>query len=97
MNIIVINMDANMADTKPHVTKPHKLLKTPVPNELFYSFIDKIAYKMLNSNYYLIDVAAYKKATYCDECQEEPSLLQQFCNGNATVMQRSCNGHATVT
>jgi|688.fasta_scaffold645671_1 hypothetical protein len=67
-------------------TKSHKLLKTPVPNELVYGFIKKIAYKMPNSNYYLIDITAYKKATYCDESQtvpsvpSVPSLLQQFCN-----------------
>ena len=68
--------------TESYVAKSHKLLKKPVPNELFYDFINKIAYKMLNSNYYLIDVAAYKKATYCDECQiaQTDSLLQQFCN-----------------
>jgi len=74
-------MDANMADgIEPYVIKSHKLLKKPVPNELFYDFIKKIAHKMPNSNYFLIDVSVYKKATYCDECQEEPSLLQQFCN-----------------
>lgn len=67
-------------------TKSHKLLKTPVPNELIYGFIKKISYKMPNSNYYLIDITAYKKATYCDESQTDPSvpsipsLLQQFCN-----------------
>jgi len=64
-------------------TKSHKLLKNPVPNELVYGFIKKISYKMPNSNYYLIDITAYKKATYCDESQATPSvpsLLQQFCN-----------------
>jgi len=63
------------------VVKSHKLLRTPVPNELFYNFIQKIAHKMPNSNYYLIDMSAYKKATYCDECQlvQTDSLLQQFC------------------
>jgi len=67
-------------------TKSHKLLKTSVPNELVYGFIKKIAYKMPNSNYYLIDITAYKKAAYCDESQTDPSvpsvpsLLQQFCN-----------------
>ena len=64
-------------------TKSHKLLKNPVPNELVYGFIKKIAYKMPNSNYYLIDITAYKKATYCDEPElhdTTPSLLQQFCN-----------------
>jgi hypothetical protein len=64
-------------------TKSHKLLKNPVPNELVYGFIKKISYKMPNSNYYLIDITAYKKATYCDESltvPSVPSLLQQFCN-----------------
>ena len=63
------------------VIKSHKLLRTPVPNELFYDFIQKIAHKIPNSNYYLIDMSAYKKATYCDECQlaQTDSLLQQFC------------------
>ncbi len=37
-----------------------------VPNELFYDFIKKIAHKIPNSDYYLIDLFAYKKATYCD-------------------------------
>ena len=73
-------------ETKPYI-KSHKLLKHPVPNELFYEFIQKIAHKMPKSNYYLIDINAYKKATYCDECQNQNietqshhSLLQQFCN-----------------
>jgi hypothetical protein len=57
-----------------------KLFKTMVPTELFYNFIKKIAYKLPNSNHYLIDVSAYKKATYCDEPQSTPSLLQEFCN-----------------
>ena len=64
-------------------TKSHKLLKTSVPNELVYGFIKKISYKMPNFNYYLIDITAYKKATYCDEPEPHdttPSLLQQFCN-----------------
>jgi len=59
--------------------KSHKLLKSNIPNELFYNFIRKIAHKIPISNYYLIDMTAYKKSTYCDEFQE-PSLLQQFCN-----------------
>lgn len=66
---------------KPCIVKLHKLLKHPVPTELFYDFIQKIAHKMPNSNYYLIDMSAYKKATYCDEFQttQAESLLQQFC------------------
>jgi hypothetical protein len=73
-------MIAIVADgTEPYITKSHKLLRTPVPNELFYDFIQKIAHKIPNSNYYLIDMSAYKKATYCDEFQST-QLLQQFCN-----------------
>lgn len=63
-----------------HVKSFQKLFKTKIPTELFYNFIKKIAYKIPNYNYYLIDVSAYKKATYCDEHQTTPSLLQQFCN-----------------
>ena len=72
---------------EPHLTKSHKLLKTHVPNELFYDFIKKVAHKMPNSDWFLIDLFAYKKATYCDECPDaiagddtpSQSLLQQFC------------------
>ena len=87
--MIAIAADGN--GTEPCLTKSHKLLKTSVPNELFYDFIKKIAHKMPNSNHYLIDMSAYKKATYCDDEnaasfseEGEPSaptsLLQQFCN-----------------
>ena len=85
--IAIVADDGN--GTEPCLTKSHKLLKTSVPNELFYDFIKKIAHKMPNSNYYLIDMSAYKKATYCDNedapDQGEPttvslSLLQRFCN-----------------
>ena len=62
----------------PKPTKSHKLLKTPVPTDVFYEFIKKISHKMPNSDYYLIDMSAYKKATYCED--EAVSLLQQFCN-----------------
>ena len=42
---------------------------------------------MPNSDWFLIDLFAYKKATYCDECPDaiagddtpSQSLLQQFC------------------
>ena len=72
---------------EPHLTKSHKLLKTHVPNELFYDFIKKVAHKMPNSDWFLIDLFAYKKATYCDEGPDaiagddtpSQSLLQQFC------------------
>jgi hypothetical protein len=67
-------------------TKSHKIIKSAVPNELFYDFIKKIAHKLPNSNHYLIDLFAYKKATYCDEEPQpaesscpHPSLLHKFC------------------
>jgi hypothetical protein len=56
--------------TEPGLTKSHKLLKTSVPNELFYDFIKKISHKMPNSDCFLIDLFAYKKATYCAECPD---------------------------
>lgn len=75
--------------TEPHLTKSHKLLKTPVPNDLFYDFIKKVAHKMPNSDWFLIDLFAYKKATYCEDAigtgigtgtdTPSQSLLQQFC------------------
>lgn len=64
------------------VGKSHKILRASVPNELFYGFIEKIATKIPNTNYYLIDVAAYKKSTYVDDDDDANngvSLLQQFC------------------
>jgi len=64
--VVVVATDEN-GTAEPSLTKSHKLLKTPVPNELFYDFIKKIAHKIPNTDYYLIDVFAYKKATYCDE------------------------------
>ena len=85
--------DSNVAcahepSVKTKYKKSHKLLMAEIPNELFYDFIRKIAPKMPNSNHYLIDMTAYKKSTYCDEPQEEPSLLQQFCND---LMPYYCN------
>lgn len=87
---MVVATDEN--GTEPSFTKSHKLLKTPVPNELFYDFIKKIAHKIPNSEYYLIDLFAYKKATYCDESPADgndngegdasfpsKSLLCKFC------------------
>lgn len=70
-------------ETEPCLTKSHKIMKTAVPNDLFYDFIKKISYKVPNSNYFLIDLFSYKKATYCDE-QPHPdafelSLLHKFC------------------
>ena len=60
--------------------KSHKLFKMPVPNELFYGFIQKITPNIITMvSYFWIDNSAYKKAIYCDEFQPM-SLLQQFCN-----------------
>jgi hypothetical protein len=59
-----------VADDGNGIIKPlphmHKLLRAPIPIELIYGFIHKMAHKIPNSNYYLIDMSAYKKATYCD-------------------------------
>ena len=70
-------------EMEPCLTKHNKIMKTAVPNDLFYDFIKKISYKVPNSNYFLIDLFSYKKATYCDE-QPHPdafelSLLHKFC------------------
>ena len=56
------------------VGKSHKILRASVPNELFYGFIEKIATKIPNTNYYLIDVAAYKKSTYVDDDDDANGL-----------------------
>lgn len=76
----VIEMETSLTS----LTKSRKIIKNAVPNELFYDFIKKISHKISNSDYYLIDLFAYKKATYCDEHPHEldetsPSLLQKFC------------------
>ena len=89
-------------EIEPDSTKSHKLLKMHVPNELFYDFIKKVAHKMPNSDCFLIDLFAYKKATYCDECPHaisdgnaaethspSKSLLQQFCDD---LMPYYCKG-----
>jgi hypothetical protein len=86
MSSLVGDDDEPVACT--HVKSFQKLFKTIVPTELFYDFIKNIAYKMPNSDYYLIDISAYKKAVYCDEYQITPSLLQQFCND---LMPYYCN------
>jgi hypothetical protein len=80
-NANVMNMHMNMNIANNCILPSHKLLRTPVPNDLVFGFIHKIAHKIPNSNYYLIDVCAYKKAMYYDaETEAKPSLLQQFCN-----------------
>ena len=60
-------------------SKPHKFFKSAIPVEMIYEFIKKIAYKMPNSEYYLIDMNAYKKAMYCPE-PYSASLVEQLCN-----------------
>jgi hypothetical protein len=76
-----VHTHADDTNTTNKKVKPlQKLFKSIVPTELFYNFIKKIAYKLPNSNHYLIDISAYKKAIYCDEYQPTPSLLQEFCN-----------------
>jgi hypothetical protein len=77
--------------TEPPLSRSHKLLKTHVPNELLYDFIKKIAHKMPNSDCFLIDLFAYKKATYfegvigtststsTENDSPSQSLLQKFC------------------
>ena len=94
--VLIMTTDENGTETKePSLTKHHKLLKTSVPNELFYDFIKKVAHKMPNSDWFLIDLFAYKKATYCDDGPDaigggggisntdtdspNQSPLQQFC------------------
>ena len=76
-------MDAIDDSANQSIKSSHKFFKNSIPVELFYDFIKKIAYKMPNSNHYLIDLTAYKKATYCEEYQLQPhpcvSLLEQFC------------------
>jgi len=59
--------------------KPHKFFKSAIPADLLYGFIHKISYKLPNSEYYLIDLNAYKKAIYCSE-PESVSAIEQFCN-----------------
>ena len=60
--------------------KSHKILRALIPNELLYGFINKIATKTPNTNYYLIDDCAYRKSIYVDDdANDAPSLLQKFC------------------
>ena len=80
--VLIVTTDEN--GTEPSLTKSHKLLKTSVPNELFYDFIKNISHKMPNSDFFLIDLFAYKKATYFEDAiagdgTPSQSLLQQFC------------------
>ena len=70
--------DKDNVKPKPK-SKPHKFFKSAIPVETLYDFIKKISYKMPNSEYYLIDLNAYKKAIYCPE-PHSVSLIEQFCN-----------------
>ena len=60
-------------------SKPHKFFRSAIPVALLYEFIHKISYKLPNSDYYLIDLNAYKKAIYCPE-PASVSAIEQFCN-----------------
>jgi hypothetical protein len=60
--------------------KPHKFFKSAIPVDLLYGFIHKISYKLPNSDYYLIDLNAYKKAVYCPEPAASVSAIEQFCS-----------------
>jgi hypothetical protein len=90
--VVVVATDEN-GTAEPSLTKSHKLLKTPVPNELFYDFIKKIAHKIPNTDYYLIDVFAYKKATYCDEAPADGDGNDGNGNANANANGNG-NGNA---
>jgi hypothetical protein len=72
------NKDADK-DKNKKPSKVHKFFKSMIPANMLYDFIKKISYKMPNSEYYLIDLNAYKKAIYCSE-PESVSLLDQFCS-----------------
>lgn len=79
---MVMNTTA-ATEVVPCATKSNKIMKTAVPKELFYDFIKKISHKIPNTNYFLIDLFSYKKATYCDDVEhphpENQSLLHKFC------------------
>lgn len=60
-------------------SKPHKFFRSAIPVALLYGFIHKISYKLPNSDYYLIDLNAYKKAVYCPE-PASVSAIEQFCS-----------------
>jgi hypothetical protein len=72
-------------DTEPAVAsdhihaKSHKFFKSAVHPDVLYDFLKKISYKVPNSEYYLIDMNAYKKAVYASEPQTA-TPAEQFCN-----------------
>ena len=86
MAVVVAAEDGNETthETTICIPQSHKLLRAPIPTELVLGFIRKIAHKLPISDYYLIDLCAYKKAMYREDEPEseevKPSLMQQFCN-----------------
>ena len=74
-------------------SKPHKFFRSAIPVALLYGFIHKISYKLPNSECYLIDLNAYKKAVYCPE-PASVSAIEQFCsslwplNGGSLLLAR---------
>ena len=76
-DVVDVNPNSIQHPIKP--TKLHKFFRSAIPVKVIYDFIKKISYKMPNSDYYLIDINAYKKAIYCSE-PHTVSLLEQFCN-----------------
>jgi hypothetical protein len=89
--------------TFKHLARMPKLLRAPIPIELIYCFIHKMAHKIPNSNYYLIDMSAYKKATYCDgmvqcQCQDQDQCQcqcqyqgQDNLKCKPSMLQQFCN------
>lgn len=75
----VLDLNPNKVQQPIKPCKSHKFFKSDIPVKIVYNFIKKISYKMPNSDHYLIDFNAYKKAIYCSEPQTV-SLLEQFCN-----------------
>ena len=73
------DVDVKQGNAPSPSTKPHKFFKSAIHSDMIYDFIKKISYKMPNSEYYLIDLNAYKKAIYCSE-PDSVSLLDQFCS-----------------
>jgi hypothetical protein len=71
--------------------KSHKILRACIPNELFYGFINKIATKTPNTNYYLIDVAAYKKSTYIDDDANANANANANTNANTNANANANN------
>jgi hypothetical protein len=58
---------------------PHKFFRSAIPVAMLYDFVHKISYKLPNTECYLIDRNAYKKAIYCPE-PASVSAIEQFCS-----------------